>query len=503
MKLFVVDPALKDLRGHHYALTANISHNCRALGHNVICLVNQSLTRQTDDDLYFVRCFSSDTYDGHMKPVAQVAKSAAEQPRNAEAPTRAAEPPPNSEPRSLLFRIKHGCVLIYRLLPVSIREVTTPFIHRLRGRQPAMASPIQTPQRNATQKDPNGTTAPTQPSDPVSELMRSLRNHSAGPEDVVLFHTSDAHTYRDIVELFVRAVRVEDWDKLPQFHLSTPYDGSTMPHNLKHPPFNQSVRRLSKLGLIGTRVFLRAEHSLLAEHLSEALAADVSTLPIPPLTDLPAPERDAGDDSIHVMYLGAARTEKGFPTLPPAIRAILDRSPRMNIRFYIQITPQILGYTPDVLKAVEALKDIEDDRLVLLESPLSQANYQQLLANADVMLLNYVPDRYRFRGSGIAVESVLSTTSVIAPTGTFPAFIAGESGVATEFPEGIEEAIRHIYENIDEFRAKAAKRKAWYLSEHSAEKFVSVLQPESTCSRVHTDTPSTRYVDQTEWEPLL
>jgi len=507
MKIFVVDPALKDQRGHHYALTANISRNCEALGHNVICLVNKSLSQQTEEGLYFVRCFSSDTYDGHAKPKAQA--SAAEKPtqgaqtpapiqkQNQGQPQTQEESQTQEEPKKHpITRMKHGLISIYRLLPVSLREVTTPFFYRVRERtQASTFDPATVLENEETSEQPKPT--------PVSELLGALKNHSAAPEDVVLFHTSDAHTYRDIVELFVEVIPVDSWNKLPQFHLSTPYDGSTMPHNLKYPPFTRSVQQLSDLGLIGKKVFLHAEHVLLANHLSEVLLHPVTALPIPPLTELPARSPECSELSMNVMYLGAARTEKGFTTLPAAIQKILQQTPKLDIHFHIQITPQIMGYTPDVLKAVEKLREVNDERLHLIDKPLSQSEYQQLLANADAMLLNYNPERYKFRGSGIAVESVLSATSLIAPKTTFPEYIGGNSGVFTDYPGGIESAIQQIYKDLQSYRSKALKRREWYLSEHSAAKFVQVLDEavREIDSEIHAET--NRYADSTQWQPLL
>lgn len=503
MKIFVVDPALKDQRGHHYALTANIARNCSDLGHKVICLVNKSLSKQIEDDLYFVRCFSSDTYDGHAKPKAPANAKPTPKPQLA-----VANPAPE---RSRLFRIKHALVLAYRYLPESLRQVTTPMIHKLRGdrqlpsvtQNPATSNGVTTSAIKAPPVAAKRAPAPAPGVGAVAELLDSLKNHSVGPNDVVLFHTCDAHTYRDILELFTKAVRLENWNKLPQFHLSTPYDGTTMPHNKKRPPFDQSVRHMSRLGLIGKKIFLRAEHVLLADHLAEVLSVDVTALPIPPLTDLPERVASRGETTMNIMYLGAARTEKGFTTLPTAIRSTLAVDPKLNVCFHIQITPQILGYTSDVLNAVEELRQIDDERLNLIDEPLSQKNYLQLLANADVMLLNYQPDRYKFRGSGIAVESVLSATSVIAPKATFPAFIVGESGIHTEYPNGVGSAIQEIYQNLEEYRSRARIRRDSYRSEHSAKKFMQVLQVTGSEIDVEIHSPTNRYVDHTQWQRLL
>ena len=101
------------------------------------------------------------------------------------------------------------------------------------------------------------------------------------------------------------------------------------------------------------------------------------------------------------------------------------------------------------------------------------------------------------------MEAVLSGTTIIAPKTTFPAYIAGDSGVFTDYPGGLEQAIQQIHADLPGYRAKAKKRREWYLAEHSAENFIQVLDTSAHEVDVEIQTLSHRYSDNTQWQPLL
>ncbi len=319
---------------------------------------------------------------------------------------------------------------------------------------------------------------------------------------MVLFHTCDAETYRDTVELFINEVPIERWNSLPAFHLSTPYDEAIMPHNDRILGFEHSVRRLSNLGLIGTRVFLHAENVLLAEHLANYLGVEVSPLPIPPFKPIHSKSARESMDVMNVMYLGAARTEKGFVVLPDVVSQCLKKG--LKVRFTIQVTPQILGYTPDIERAVEQLKEIDDPRVKLLEEPLSQPDYKRTLSHADIVLLCYQPDRYAVRSSGIAVEAVLSEATIIATQNTFPAFLSGDAGIQISDASEIVDAITRVARNRKGYQIAARARRQWYLNQYGSEAFVNALVRHK-CQDINTTHAfaTHKFEDSTRWRRLI
>jgi glycosyltransferase involved in cell wall biosynthesis len=203
------------------------------------------------------------------------------------------------------------------------------------------------------------------------------------------------------------------------------------------------------------------------------------------------------------MYLGAARTEKGFTLLPDLVSSVFEHRPILDVHFHIQVTPQILGYTRDVGVAVSQLRKLGSPRLTLIEEPLSREAYHSTLEKADVLLLMYHPDRYRVRSSGIAVESIISASTIIASKGTFPAELAGCAGIGLDYGESAVNAISAIIRDRDTYRRLAEERRCWYLDNFNARAFVDrLLSPRHRWQPALT-TPSTPLRDSTVWKRLL
>lgn len=474
-RIFIADPSLADHRGHHFGLTDTISDNCVEQGLETIWLTHKRFDRSTDNlqSNQVHLTFSNATYDGH---------------RSMRVDTNCADEDHGNRagPREYLRSI-------YRRIPIRVRGKLTPMVRNFLA---ALGYPsggsssveMQLPVDESLQRG--------------QELNQALEHFDSGPEDIVLFHTCDAETYRDVLSFFSNTAQVTEWNTLPVFHLSTPYDEETMPHNRRILSFEHSIRRLKNLGLIGTRIFLHAENELLANHLSTYLDLKVSPLAIPPFKSLTADDRPAASARTNVMYLGPARSEKGFAELPTIVEECLLRG--LDVHFTVQITPQILGYTPDVEHAVGRLKSIDDGRLRLLDTPLSQEAYKSTVATADIILLCYDASRYAVRSSGIAVEAILSEATIVTTRNTFPAYIAGNSGVHVAGPSEIPDAIAFICSNLKQFRSRAHARKQWYLDNHGGKKFVDNITHPKGIEIESSIVPGLhKYADKTVWKELI
>ena len=100
-----------------------------------------------------------------------------------------------------------------------------------------------------------------------------------------------------------------------------------------------------------------------------------------------------------VCYLGDAKVEKGFASLP----AFLDRycESMENVEFYIQFT---LSWPNDyLLSLVAAIRRRAKyyPNVRLNEGFLPQADLLEVLSSASVMTLNYDPEAYQYKTSGL------------------------------------------------------------------------------------------------------
>jgi len=157
----------------------------------------------------------------------------------------------------------------------------------------------------------------------------------------------------------------------------------------------------------------------------------------------------------------------------------LETYDRQDICFTIQSSPQIMGYTPDIIVAVEKLRAVKDERLKIIETVQTPEEYQVLLAKSDVLLLCYDKQRYAVRSSGIAIEALVNGKNIISTEGTFPTFLAADAGLAIESVANIIDSINMIADNKKSYRSSAINRSIWMLKECSLEPFLKLISSEA------------------------
>lgn len=442
--LYLADPSLRDRRGHHYQLALAVSAGARQAGRRVVWLAHQD----ADPELAAAgvevrRVFRQSMYEAFTPAVAPQGS------RLARVRDRIVA---SSHP------LARGLIGVYRGLGLS--------------RDPARAERG----RRALDDGPEALFA--------DDLRRGLQS-GAGPHDTVLLPTADGITYRAVLRLVTRdPAFVAD---APALHLVTPYDVDIMPHARRGLPVDRVIFYLTRLGVLERRVFLHAENALLAEALSRRWGVPLGTLDLPPPAvpdDVPDPSgpMPAAAADLTVTYLGAAREEKGFCWLPDIVRRVRAQVAPGRVRFFVQCSPQVLGYTPATQRALDELRSMESSDLELCDQPLGSAEYLARLRSSDVVLMPYQPDRYRVRGSGIAVEAVASGCVILSTPGTFPAYVGAECACTADTAQGFAHALLDVLAARDSWRQRASERAGRYLSEHSALRYVERLVTAGTWS---------------------
>lgn len=430
-RLIIADRSLRDERGHHFSLTQTITEGGRAVGLDVAWFVNRGFSPSLEPDGVTVcRLFSTSMYDVNSLPAA-------------------------ASPGIRRAGIRGGGLTYW---PRRIGASLAYRWAKYRGKRPRAEAEI--------------TAEIAAHISLADELLAALSTGQLRPDDHLLFHSADGDLYRAVLHIALTIPR----DQLPVIHIATPYDTVTMPNYARGISVERIVRYLGLLRLLGRRVFLYGENTQLAEHLSAAWGEAVAPLEIPPpqasVVPGPAAKRD---DSLQVVYLGAAREEKGFLSLPEIVRKCAEAKPRRRVAFTIQCTAQIVGYTKSIEAAIERLAAYEPEFVTLIRAEQPMEDYYALLGEADVVLACYDRDKYRFRGSGVAVEAVAFGNSVIVTPGTSPQAIAAEAGVPASGAKEVAAAILEIADRQSEYAQRAEARRARYLAENAPEKYVRNL----------------------------
>ena len=122
----------------------------------------------------------------------------------------------------------------------------------------------------------------------------------------------------------------------------------------------------------------------------------------------------------HVVYLGDARTEKGYHWLPRLVEDAF--AAKLPARFTLQSNYNVPGGEPAAVVARARLEAAAADRRVrLIPHALGSEEYRRLLFAADVVVIPYDRDHYYARSSGVFAEALAAGKPVVVPAGTWMA----------------------------------------------------------------------------------
>jgi glycosyltransferase involved in cell wall biosynthesis len=217
------------------------------------------------------------------------------------------------------------------------------------------------------------------------------------------------------------------------------------------------------------------------------------TLPIPTQSATghrpPALKSATREPLRHVVYLGDARTEKGYHWLP---RLVTDaRAAGLAVRFTFQSNFSIAGGEPAVAQARAQLESFPPDYgITLVTEALSSESYSSLLLAADVVIIPYDPAAYRARSSGVFAEAMAAGIPVIVPEGTWMAEelrrAGGESGVIYRESQHLARHLAKILGEYDCYQAAAQNHSHPWSAYHSPQTLFGQLVTRSW----HFDSPT-------------
>lgn len=417
-RAFIVDPSLKDLRGHHYMMTMTATESAARRGFDVHWLCSAEFdARLKPASAVITPTFRTNLYTNYMASA-------------------------RAEPKSGLARVAN---------------LWKPFRPRTADIAPA------TNKVSVFKED----------------FARAAARLSIGPADRIFMHTADGISYLAISEILESA-----GEAAPIFHVATPYDPvGVMPNRDSADEVANAIARLQQIGLIDKKLFLFAENTFLAQHLTDLWSATVR--PLCPPTRLPTQQQfDAGrafrkalcsnEDALLAVTLGSARIEKGFHLLPEIVGCTLElaEAAALRIQFAIQASPQIIGRLPAITEALKALEQIDSSHVSLLLDPLSEQEYESLLYASDVVLMPYLQREYRVRGSGVASEAVVAGKILTATADTFPGHMAKASGGELgRTPKEFADALIRIARDREQYFANAARASIDYCSRYTSDAY--------------------------------
>src|SRR5262249_9737226 len=132
-----------------------------------------------------------------------------------------------------------------------------------------------------------------------------------------------------------------------------------------------------------------------------------------------------------VVFLGGARTEKGFPLLVEAIRELLDYKIDWSIQCHLDDPSDTIS-----AEARQILDRIVSPPRHRIPEALDSSEYYGLVNSADLIVLPYRERFYRSRTSGIFVEALSAGKPVVTTAGTWMADHIDNGAAGTTFADG-------------------------------------------------------------------
>jgi glycosyltransferase involved in cell wall biosynthesis len=225
------------------------------------------------------------------------------------------------------------------------------------------------------------------------------------------------------------------------------------------------------------RIRLFTDSDNLSEEHGEALRRRFQTAPIPVDPRLFETRKSRSGDTVNVVYLGDARTEKGYLQLPAIAHALSAGLSSGRFQMIVQSNFNVPGGEPGIAAARNFLSTLPN--VTLLRNPISEEQYNEYLAAADLIVLPYQVERYVARTSGILAEAICAGVPAIVPPGTWLAEQVRRHGAGIVYnaldPEGPARAVIEALAARDDLRARAEERRSAYAHFHRPSRLVEFI----------------------------
>ena len=222
------------------------------------------------------------------------------------------------------------------------------------------------------------------------------------------------------------------------------------------------------------RVVFTAPTDVLAQQISDVTGHPVHRYPLPytyAFADGKHPSERSGDQRPVVAMMGRSLPRKGTGILPDLVQAMAEQpSP---VRFSVQLTEEFDDLrTRAELQALSARDDVD-----IVRGVLSEVEYYERLAGADIVLLPYGRAEYATRPSGVFCEAAGLGKVTVVPSGTWMAAqIAAGRAAGTLFDSddvaAVADAISRAAAALPELLADARDRAPAWREEESASAYL-------------------------------
>jgi glycosyltransferase involved in cell wall biosynthesis len=281
------------------------------------------------------------------------------------------------------------------------------------------------------------------------ELIKALESHSFGDGDILFAHM--VLNYSLVAYAFLANHLVEE-NKGEMVILFRYPSYLLKPYKLRTKLCFRFLEKAFRLG----RARGATDSSLLADDYKRYLAMPLTVYPTPHAPSIRQERQTAREKRpLRCVSLGNARTEKGILEIFEAIRLLNSTGQGAQFSFGLQVNApdeQCLGEVRRFTS--EARENVE-----LYADTLSARGYEELLKNADVVLVPYHREEYLSRTSGVMLEGLTTGKIIVSTEGTWMEselrkFDAAYELVPDKTPNALADALLKIADNFLSYESR-------------------------------------------------
>lgn len=216
------------------------------------------------------------------------------------------------------------------------------------------------------------------------------------------------------------------------------------------------------------RIRLLTDSDNLTEEHCQSLRRRFQTAPIPVDPALFVSGERRANKVATLLYLGDARTEKGYLVLPSIAFALKEELSSGRVQLILQSNFNVPRGESGIAAARDFLSRLPN--VTILRHAISEQQYNNYLLSSDLILLPYQVDRYVSRTSGILAEAICAGVPAIVPSGTWLAEQVRRYGAGVTYqaldPKEPARAVFEALGSLEALRMRAEDRRSVYANFH-------------------------------------
>jgi len=235
-----------------------------------------------------------------------------------------------------------------------------------------------------------------------------FRKYNISSNDFFFFHSASFYGIIGLIR-YLRSVPYEKWPKIHFRFIGvmefSSVDGRGRLFKVLHELIKMQKKEQVK------KVFFSAEVPYYADKMSSDLGTTVKTTFYPPQNNDINRERN---DVFTILCPGAGRGDKGFFELKDILYSFYNKYPNSKVRLIVQSIDQ-KNLSPQELNYITQLMAIP--RVEVLPHHISSKEMIENYSRADLILLPYSVETYRYRGSAVLQEAISYCIPVVSYDG--------------------------------------------------------------------------------------